>query len=376
MTEEFSRFFYFLRLCWNNRYLLIAFNLLIIILSIVIALSLPLWYKADARVLVQTNEGSRFSAANLLQGLPFAIGGGEFENLIALNQAIIESRYLLDKIIDKFDLQKVYETEFREDIYGILRDKLKIVDNEDGTFTVLGFYKEDPQKAAELVNFTVDQLIDINVEINQREASSRREYLENSYQKARTQLFQLEDSLRNFQERSGIIQLEDQVRVLIEQLSELEAQKIQQELEIEFLSRNVNRNYQKINALKDKTEIIQQKINDLKNSEQYSNLALNKIPKQGLNYVRLKREVTIGQKLVEILLPELEKAKLEEHKKVSSLIILDRAVKPERKESPRRSSIVIISTFIGFIISIIIIYIKDFYKNNKSTLKSVISNTK
>lgn len=374
MEKEYSRFFYLIKLCWRNRYFLAAFDLSVIILSVIISLTLPLWYKADSRILVQSSEQNTLSAASLLQGLPFSLGETEFENTIALNQAIVESRYFLDKIIDRFELQTIYDADFREDVYKALKENLNIIDNEDGTFTVFGFYEEDPQKAAELVNFAVDQLIDLNIEISQREASSRREYLENSYKKAKNRLYNLEDSLKNFQERSGIIQLEDQVRVLIEQLSELEAQKIQQELELDFLRKNMSKNYQRINMLKQEVASIQGKINKLKTSEQYSNLALKNIPEQGLHYLRLKREVTIGQKLIEILLPELERAKLEEHKNVTSLTVLDKAVPPERKDSPRRASIVIISTFLGFIFSLITIYIKDFYQKNKSTLREVLSN--
>lgn len=369
--QELPRFLFFLKLCWENRKFLIIFNSVVLVLSVIIALIQPVWYKADSTILIQVDDSKALAVSGLLQGLPIPIGGTPYEAKVALIKALFKSRSFMESIIEKFDLHRVYESQYKQDTYLTLQENLYLVDNEDGTFTVYGLYEESPELAAEMVNFAVQKLIELSIEIDRKKATNYRQYLEKSYQRIEEELFKVEDSLKHFQQESGIIQLEDQVRALIEQVSALEAQKIQTEIELDFYRSNFNENYQKIEALQKQIAIINTKINALKTTKEYSNLALNLIPQEGLSYLRLYREVMIRNKVIEFLLPQLEKAKLDEIKNISNLVILDRAVPPERKAKPRRSLIVLASLFFAGLLSLIIVYLRAYYQDHKDVLKQI-----
>lgn len=371
MEQELSRFFYFLHLVWKNKKFIMAFNISIVIVTIIISLLLPKWYKSDATIYIKSDEENSLFGASMLQGLPLSIGSTQSETILMLNQALVSSRSFMDKIIYKFDLDNVYNTKFREDTYKKLSNNLVFRDNEDRTFTIIGYYKENPQIAADMVNYTVSILKELNIEINQKSAAEYREFIEKSYNDSKKHLFRLEDSLRNFQVKTGIVQLEDQVRVLIEQLSEFEAQKIQLELERDFLKKNYSKKSKQVKALNNHIAVLQAKINDLKRSNRYTNIPFEKIADEGLQYVRIYREVMIGEKLLEILLPQLEKSKIDEHKNVTDLIVIDNAVPSEKKTKPKRAVIVITSTFFGFLFSLIFIYLRQFFNDNINNLRKV-----
>lgn len=373
MDSELSPFLFFLKLLWKNKKFFIAFNLIVLISAVIIALILPKWYKADAKLYIEDDQQSSLSVSGMLEGLPFGLGGGQNEMILERNKAIMSSRSFMDPVIEKFDLENIYKTKFREETYNALQENLRFVDNEDGTFSIIGYYKEKPQVAADLVNYAASLLQRLNVELDKKSAAKSRQFLEESYLQKKKELFILEDSLKNYQIKTNIIQLEDQVKVVVEQVANLEAQKIQYEIELDYLKANFKKDFQETSKLQNQISSVQNKINLMKKSNIYSNLPLNQIPEEGMQYLRIYRDVMIGQKVLEVIIPQVEMAKIDEYKDISSMVIIDHAVKPEQKYKPKRTAIVIISTFISIMVSIIILYLSDFIRQNKTELKKILN---
>jgi len=82
------------------------------------------------------------------------------------------------------------------------------------------------------------------------------------------------------------------------------------------------------------------------------NKKVAEIPAAGIGTLRLYREVMIQQKILEYVLPLFEQAKVDEHKDVPVILVLDKAVKPERKEKPKRALIIVISALSSLLLSI------------------------
>ena len=68
----------------------------------------------------------------------------------------------------------------------------------------------------------------------------------------------------------------------------------------------------------------------------------------------------IQEAIFEQLTKQFEVAKINEAKDTSSLQVLDEAVAPLRKSRPKRAIIVILSTFTAFVISIFIVFIREY----------------
>lgn len=370
--SELTKLYNFLTLVWKEKKFLIYSNATILLLLIIISLMLPKWYRADAKIYLEPDKSDNFAFMQLMQGIPMDLLGGGSNGLLDLNKSIVESRLFKDQLIAKFKLDSVYNFEYREDIYEALSNDVRIVDNEDGTFNLIGLYKQSPKKAKDLVTFAVQVLKNINIKISQESAKKYREFIQDSYNKSIKELTIFEDSLRAYQENYGVFDIKFQTETVIEQLAELEAQKVKLELQLEYLEKNLKANNQDIASAKTQINLLQKKISAFKNSTKYSNLAINTIPKLGLNFLRIYRDVMINQKIIGILRPQLEKAKIDEFKNIANLTVIDGPILPEKKYKPKRSIIVFFGFIVGFCFSLIAIYIKNYLLSNQHLIKSII----
>jgi uncharacterized protein involved in exopolysaccharide biosynthesis len=78
-----------------------------------------------------------------------------------------------------------------------------------------------------------------------------------------------------------------------------------------------------------------------------------KLTEGGLEYVRKLRDVKYYETIFDILARQFEIAKLDEAKEGSLIQVVDPAVRPDRKSFPKRTIIVLISTFAGLFVGIL-----------------------
>jgi tyrosine-protein kinase Etk/Wzc len=71
------------------------------------------------------------------------------------------------------------------------------------------------------------------------------------------------------------------------------------------------------------------------------------VPAAGLEYVRSFREVKYNETIFEILARQFEMAKLDEAKQGALIQVVDFAVPPEKRSSPKRGVIVVGATALG-----------------------------
>lgn len=285
--------------------------------------------------------------------------------------AILRSRRVLDAVIDKFNLRDVYRSKYIEDVYKRLLNNVSFLDNEDGTVTIECLFKNEPETAAEMTNFFFVQAESVNIELSQERARKFREYMEAALEDAYKELTIVEDSLNAFQNEQAVINIEEQVKALVEQITLLESKKISLEVQKEYLESIHSADHPEIKELSNNIEILKNKIKALKESSDYSNIPMEDIPDIGLTYLRLYRNVQIKQKIIEFLVPQVEQAKIEEKKTSSNLVVLDWAVPFERKAKPKRAFVCIEITFLSLFLSIAYYWVREHYGITRERLKEL-----
>jgi len=219
--------------------------LIIIIVSLAVAvlyvLRLPDIYVSETSVKISKSGGSVLQTAPLL-------GFGDLGNDRMINNEIeILKSFDLRKIIanalldsfaqstskDDFKLLYKSESEFGSEGKKLLRipqiEKLlgSIVDIEQkrGLDIVdISAESPSPKEAALIAGLYAKVYRTYNLEINREQMSYVRNFLDQQRAEKKIQLSQAEDTLRAFQEKGGIIALDEQAQILIEQLSQFEAQ--------------------------------------------------------------------------------------------------------------------------------------------------------
>lgn len=329
----------------------LAFMMLIMVLvASGTVLLLPSWFRATATILPPKDQGMlNFlgSANNLLKGLTSLSriggmnqGGGTYNYF-----AILKSRALQETVVDEFDLMKVYDIDSgkKDDVLRELRDHVSF-EYENDDYISIEVEDRDAERAAKMANFFVQQLNERSIALGASEARGIREFVGSRIDDVKHDLMTAEDSLRRYQERTGMLLSPDQM-ASISALSELYGTKAKKEIELGILRRTVSDDHEAVRQTEMELEEVSKK--------------LGLLPEQGLQTFRLYREVVVHQKILEYLLPLLEQAKVNERRNVPVLVVLDTATPPERKARPQRALIILVITGLSFFIFVALVFVLE-----------------
>jgi tyrosine-protein kinase Etk/Wzc len=332
---------------WKKAILL--FVLAATVLSAGVSLLLPVWYKSAVTVLpprTQNLLGGLSPFASLLKdfaptGAASRLGGGSG----AVNYlAILKSRRASEAMVRRFDLMRVYgrDDNSMEKTIKEFEDNLNIEISDDGAIK-LEVYDRDSLRAASMANALVETLNEIAIEMGTGEARNNRQFLEQRVAETHRELATAEDSLKKFQELRGVLVFSEDAKGTAQAIGEIYARKVQAEIELAILRRTTDESNPRIKQLSlEKSEVER---------------ALSAYPALGLTSLRLLRDVIIQQKILEFMVPMYEQARLEEHKDIPVVVVLDRAVPAEKKSRPKRMLIVAASCLSALILAVMATFV-------------------
>ncbi len=107
-----------------------------------------------------------------------------------------------------------------------LLEKIVYIEQKRG-LDIIEINAESPSsvEAALIANIYAREYINYNLEMNRKQFTFVKDFLDNQRKEKKEQLNEAEDILRSYQEQGGIIALDQQAQTLIQQLSQFEAQK-------------------------------------------------------------------------------------------------------------------------------------------------------
>ncbi len=314
------------------------------LLTVGITLLLPNWYKSTTTLLPPKQPdifGNLGGASSLLKGLG-SLGklGGIGQKTGSYNYfAILRSRSTMERVVKRFDLTTVYDTKNKSVELAVkeLFDNVSFEEESDDNISIQ-VYDKDPVRASEMANYFVEVLNEVNTKLGTLEAKTNREFIEHRLDKCRSELKIAEDALRAYQEKTGVMISTDEKNSGVAAYAELYAMKVKKDIEVAVLQKTVSAEDSYMRQLKFE-------ISEL-------NKRLEAFPSAGLESFRLYREVVTQQRILEFVLPIYEQAKIDEQKDIPVLLVLDKAVPPEKKTKPQRSLIVLLFSFLTLIFSI------------------------
>lgn len=298
------------------------------LLSLIISLVLPKWYLAEASFLApelapNTMIGMSGGLSSVIQSFT---GSRKMSGYSYM--AILNSRTINENVIQKFNLMKVYNisdslmSKALRELSGNV--SFTFGDNDETTISV---YDKNPVRAAEMANYYLELLNERGKEFALNELASFKKLLEERASANEDTLKRLEQRIKLFQEREQVPMIMAEQVSGLDFLGELYAQRIGLELQQELLKENYGANHPLIANIKNQLLNINQRI--------------NAIPNMTVEYLQIYRELLVQRKIAEVLIPMLEQVKLSELQKIPDVIVLDKAVPPDRKKKPKRMFIVL-----------------------------------
>jgi capsule polysaccharide export protein KpsE/RkpR len=274
---------------------------------------------------------------NFSSVMPGSLGNIKKESEMDLYKTIIYSRTSIENLIDKFNLQKLYKIKKREEAIEIIGKMIKTKITLEDAFTI-SMRASSPQLASDLTNYLVKYLNDKIVDLNVTKSKENRIFLEQRYNEIKLDLKNSEDSLKAYQEKSGVMEAEKQTQASVETYGKLESELSIKQVEYEVLQKIYGQNSPIVANGKISLDEFKKKYEQIKAGKDSGTvlIGLNSIPKKGLAYARYYRNVKISGQLLEFIIPLFEQAKFEEEKMVPILQVLDHAIPMEKRVAPQR----------------------------------------
>lgn len=382
---------YFVILFKHWKFILISF-VGVCIVAAGISLVLPKWYLAQTTILPPVPEESSMALSTLLENLPLAgLGLLPVSEETELFLAILESRTVMESVAERFNLLKRYKKKNMEETIKSLRDHVSADIDDEGTVTLMAeagtpflSSKETDDEARKLAkdmaNFFIAELDRVNRCLKTEKARNFRIFIEKRYHQNLDDLRRAEEGLKAFQEKYGIIALPEQTEATVVAAAELQAQIMAKEIESRVLKNYVGRSHTDYLRVQNELNELRRKFEEFKKSGESGIteegveskslfLPFEKAPDLGVKYLRLFRELTLQEKILEFLLPQYEEAKIKEARDTPTVQVLDRAVRPERKHKPKRAIIVVFYGFLSLVLSSMFVFFRPAVEELYRSLK-------
>ncbi len=364
-----------LRLLWVQRRLLYHVALYSMLASVLVALLIPSRYESTARLMPpdspSTSSGLAMAAA-AMTGNAGGLGSiaSDFLGLKSTSDifvGILNSRTAQDKLIQQFDLKKLYWDRRMEDARKDLADHTAISVDRKSQIIAVTVTDRNPQRAAAMSQAYVEELNHLVAELSTSSARRERIFLEERLQGVNKDLESAEKEFSQFASKNTAIDVKAQGVAMVEAAAVLQGQLIAAQSESEGLRQIYSDNNVRVRSVKARIDELQHQLEKLGGKGESTTTvstqpsesmypSIRKLPLLGVAYADLYRRTKIQEAVLEALTKEYEMAKVQEAKEIPTVKVLDAAIVPDKKSFPPRLLIIFLGTFLALAIAVVWIF--------------------
>jgi capsule polysaccharide export protein KpsE/RkpR len=354
-----------IRLVWVNRQKLARVALYALVASTIVAFLIPSRYESVARLMPpdnQSNSGLAMAAA-AMSGAAGGLGGlgGIASDFLGLKSTsdvfvgILTSRTVQDKLIQQFDLKKLYGDRRMEDVRKDLVQHTGLSVDRKSQIISITVTDRNPQRAAAMGQAYVEELNRLVAELSTSSARRERIFLEGRLQAVNQDLEAAEKDFSQFASKNTAIDVKEQGRAMVGAAAMLQGQLIATQSQYEGLREIYTDNNPRVRAVKARIDELQRQLEKLGGKGESATTissqsgdsmypSIRKLPLLGVTYADLYRRTKIQEAVLETLTKEYEMAKVQEVKEIPTVKVLDVAHIPDKKSFPPRLLIMFLGT--------------------------------
>jgi capsule polysaccharide export protein KpsE/RkpR len=345
-----------------------------IVLATIIALVIPKQYESTTQLMPpDTSSGGGLGMmAAMARGAADGgggLGGAALGGLLGAHDSsavwsdMLMSRTLQDRIIDRFDLRKVYGVRFSEPARKILTASTQIsIDRKSGVLTVV-VTDRDQRRAQQIAQAYVEELDRLVALVSTSAARRERIFLEQRLQQVKHDLDEASNQFAQYASKNTVVDVTSQAQAMVDSAAALQGQLIAAQSELDGLQQIYTGNNVRVRALRARVDELRSELQKMggnnanvdatapSSSQSQSDQlypSIRKLPLLGVRWLDLSRETKIQETVYELLTERYEVAKIEEAKEIPTVKVLDPPNWPETKSGPHRKLIVLLGMLLSF----------------------------
>jgi uncharacterized protein involved in exopolysaccharide biosynthesis len=357
MSDQKIELIQYVEIIAKRRRFILGITIMAFVLAVVVSLLLPKSYQATALVLPPANGGGalnsllgQFGGGNSLADLIPSQGNGPELYVRLLGTEIVKN-----EIIDRFNLLQEEDGATREGLYKLLDRKTTIEADRRAGIISISVEDRDPEQAAAMANVYTTSLGELVARLSSDSAGMERIFLEKRLKEEKAALAQAEEALKVFQSQNKALDVGEQGKASIEGVARLRAELAEQEVRLATYRQSMTEANPEVLTIRSTIEQLRHQVDDLEgggNGESSAIPSVGAVPDLGQQYGRLLRNLKIRENVVELLTRQYEIANLGELKDVSGVKVVQKAQVPEQKFKPRRTRIVLLTTYAALFCSV------------------------
>jgi len=392
-----------LRLLWRHRRFFLRAVAVGLLVSTLVAFLIPKSYTSTTQLMPpdpQSTSGMAMMAAKAGGGLAGVAG-----DLLGLKSSgalfigVLRSQTSQDRLIQQFDLRRVYGTRLVVDARMKLDENSSISEDKKSGIITISVTDHSSQRAAALASAYVDQLNTLVSELSTSSAHRERVFLEERLKVAKQDLDDASNQLAQFSSKNNTLDIQQEGKAMLDAAGTIAGELIAAQSQLEGLRQIYTDNNSRVRSLNARVAELRRQLEKLAGTQgnagknpQASTLAksqatslspgqaavspsqaadppadpsaakaggglpyptLQSLPLLGAKYADFYRRTKIQETVFELLTEQYELAKVQEAKETPSVKVLDPARTPEKKSFPPRLVVMFLGTFLAFALSIV-----------------------
>jgi uncharacterized protein involved in exopolysaccharide biosynthesis len=363
---------------WDHRRTLVRVTAVALVVSLLIAFTMPKRYTSTGRIMPPDNSGSTMAMFAALAGR----SGGEFSGLSSLAGSLLGGRNssalfvdllrsstISGALIDRFHLQQAWHKRYRVDTAKYLAHHSTIVDDKRSGVITVEVQDTDPRRARDIAQGYLDEL---NVLLNRTSISAahqERVFIERRLKGVEADLEQAQAALSDYSSTHTTIDLPNQTRAMVDAAARLQAEQIAAQSEVDSLRLIYGDTNVRLRAAEARAAELQRQLvkmsgtsaplpkDDDKNADEADASSgdlyppLRQLPRLAVPYANLYRRVRVEETIYELLTQQYEVARIQEAKDVPVVSVIDMPGIPEKKSFPPRLLVALILTIFAAVVS-------------------------
>ncbi|QEE29183.1 lipopolysaccharide biosynthesis protein [Terriglobus albidus] len=365
---------------WRHRRLLVRVFLIAAACSLTLAFVIPKRYSSTAMIMPPANTNSSSVMIAALAGR--ALGGGSNNsfsslagsllgtgNTTALYIDLIKSGTISDHLIERFELQKVYDKRYRIDTAKKLARRTSVAEDKKSGVITITVEDSDRVRARDLAQGYLDELNLLLTHTATTSAHQERVFIERRLQTAHTDLIRAQKELSNFSTSHTTIDIKEQTRAMVDAMARVQAELIAEQSSLSSLRQIYGDQNIRVKSAESRIGSLQQRLNSIagpsnsgvdvpvSNDQPYP--ALRSLPQLAVPYAELYRNLRIQETLFELLTQQYELSRIEEAKDVPVVSVIDTPGIAEKKSFPPRTLLTLALTVMSLLITAAFLLIRD-----------------
>jgi capsule polysaccharide export protein KpsE/RkpR len=372
-----------LRLLWGRRRFFARAAAIGLIASTIIAFLIPKSYTSTMQLMPPDPQST--SGMAMMAAMAGKAGGGlagvagdllGLKSSGALFIGVLRSETSQDRLIQQFDLRKVYGKRLVTDARTRLDGNTSISEDRKSGIITISVTDHSPRRAAELASAYTDQLNSLVTELSTSSAHRERVFLEERLKVAKQDLDDASNQLAQFSSTNNTLDMQLEGKAMLDAAGTIGGEMIAAQSQLAGLRQIYTDNNSRVRSLNARVVELRRQLEKLGGTQakgadggtasasQSADPAtaptnglpfptIRSLPLLGAKYADYYRRAKVQETVYELLTEQYELAKVQEAKETPSVKVLDPARVPERKSFPPRLEIMFLGTFLVFASSVV-----------------------